>query len=285
MGENAMGGYAGPPSVYSGGSGSGRGQSGTYSGTDTPQGTTGQAPIATEGPESYDPGKDLTGIPDLALKYNIGGRADPNSMIQVVTSGGHKMTLNKFAAPYLQGFVEDLEREGVFGGSVREGDIWSYVNKNIGGGGKPSEHAFGNAIDVTQTDRGRAARLQAWVEAHPKRYQELLQKWHIYSGARFGDFGHFEWGGVPFSKEEMRKLGLTKEGGPKTSSAAPPPPSPPPPVKSSFLVPARPSVPNINVNLALSGPPGSKATASMTSDSDELFDVDRITRGIIGATA
>jgi hypothetical protein len=126
--------------------------------------------------------------------------------------------------------------------------------------------------------------LQAWVQAHPQEYAKLLQKWHIYSGARFGDFGHFEWGGVPFSRQEMRELGLTKEGGQKTSAAPPPPAtststalSPPPPKRTSSVI-----TPNINVRLALSGPPGTRASALMTSDNDELFDVNRIHKVIMG---
>jgi hypothetical protein len=128
--------------------------------------------------------------------------APGSNMTRVTTAGGHTMTLNRESAPYLKGFVEELEKGGA---PIRS--IGGYNYRNITGSNRLSQHAYGNAIDVEQLSRGKTSPAFAqWVQQHREQFDAAERKFHVYGGERFGDFGHFEYGGVPFSKKEAAEI-------------------------------------------------------------------------------
>jgi hypothetical protein len=65
-------------------------------------------------------------------------------LVQVKTAGGHTFTVNKYGAANFKAFVEDLEGRGY----KFNGDPQGYNPRSKFGGGGPSEHAYGNAIDI-----------------------------------------------------------------------------------------------------------------------------------------
>lgn len=149
--------------------------------------------------------KDTTGVADFFLKRGdqpITNSNDPR--LTTVTVGGQSWQVNKEAAPSFQGFLSDLARAGA---PVQSAGGWVY--RNIAGTNKLSEHAWGGAIDVNQTGRDEVTpAFRNWIAQNPGKLQQLENKWNIYGGERFGDLGHFEWGGVaqePAAKAETKK--------------------------------------------------------------------------------
>jgi hypothetical protein len=65
-------------------------------------------------------------------------------LVQVKTAGGHTFTVNKYGAANFKAFVEDLEGRGY----KFNGDPQGYNPRSKFDGGGPSEHAYGNAIDI-----------------------------------------------------------------------------------------------------------------------------------------
>lgn len=149
--------------------------------------------------------QDPRGEADFFLKRGdqpITNSNDPR--LTTVKVGNQSWQVNKEAAPYFQGFLNDLAKAGA---PVNSAGGWNY--RNIAGTNKLSEHAWGGAIDVNQTGRDVVTpEFKNWIAQHPGVLQELENKWHIYGGERFGDLGHFEWGGVgqgPAAQEGAKK--------------------------------------------------------------------------------
>jgi hypothetical protein len=118
---------------------------------------------------------------------------DNDPRLTTVNVGDQKWNVNKEAAPYFQGFLSELADAGA---PVSSSGGWNYRQK-VGARGL-SEHAFGGAIDVNQTGRDEVTpQFRKWIAANPGVLQQAERRWHIYGGERFGDLGHFEWGGVP----------------------------------------------------------------------------------------
>jgi hypothetical protein len=151
------------------------------------QGALGQTPGAP--PQGTEP----TGTADYFRKRGdqpITASDDPR--LTDVNVGKQNWKVNTEAAPYFSGFLSELAEAGA---PVTSAGGWNYRQK-VGAKGI-SEHAFGGAIDVNQTGRDEVTpEFKKWIAANPGVLQQLEQKWHIYGGERFGDLGHFEWGGV-----------------------------------------------------------------------------------------
>lgn len=138
-------------------------------------------------------GQDNTGQADYFRKRGeapITSENDPR--LTQINVGGQKWTVHKEAAPYFQGFLQELADQGA---PLRSDGGWNYRQK-VGAKGL-SEHSWAGAIDVNQNGRNEVTpEFQKWIAEHPNALNAAEQHWHIYGGERFGDLGHFEWGGV-----------------------------------------------------------------------------------------
>jgi general stress protein YciG len=133
-------------------------------------------------------------------------RSADDPRLTTIGVGDQKWQVNKEAAPHLQGFLNELREAGAPNLTAMEG--WKYRNIIDPSGrdtGKLSEHAYGGAIDVAQTgfggtlDKPNYANIPRdfadWARAHRDVLQASERRWNIYGGERFGDLGHFEYGG------------------------------------------------------------------------------------------
>jgi hypothetical protein len=114
--------------------------------------------------------------------------------VSVRTAGGNAFRANPESAPYLQGFVEDLEKAG-----APISNIGGHNIRTIAGSNRWSQHAYGNAIDIEQHSRNVVSPpFEKWSQSHPQEMRNALNKWGIVSGGdwRNPDYGHFEWGGT-----------------------------------------------------------------------------------------
>ena len=138
-------------------------------------------------------GQDNTGVADYFRKQGEAPITDENDpRLTQINIGGSKWNVHREAAPYFQGFLKELADQGA---PMRSDGGWNYRNK-VGASGL-SEHSWAGAIDVNQDGRGIVTpAFQQWIQDHPGALQQAEQRWHIYGGERFGDLGHFEWGGV-----------------------------------------------------------------------------------------
>ena len=157
-----------------------------------------EAPITTAAPTSnrFQPdtsGGDTSGQADYFRKRGdapITNENDPR--LTQVGVGNQKWTVHKEAAPYFQGFLNELADQGA---PLRSDGGWNFRQK-VGAKGL-SEHSWAGAIDVNQDGRDQVSpQFQRWLQANPGALKTAEQHWHIYGGERFGDLGHFEWGGI-----------------------------------------------------------------------------------------
>jgi hypothetical protein len=124
--------------------------------------------------------------------------SDPR--LTTIGVGSQSWKVNREAAPYLQGFLSELQEKGA--PHLTSSGGWNYRLKR--GGSTLSEHAYGGAIDVAETGFGGTidrptreipADFARWVQQHRDEFEAAEKRWHIYGGERFGDLGHFEYGG------------------------------------------------------------------------------------------
>lgn len=111
---------------------------------------------------------------------------------------------NKFAGPEIVGFMQDLAAAGAplddFNGV--------YANKNIGNSGRPSQHKYGNAIDIERgfgSGPDNSPGLYAWAKANPEKFAEIQRKHSMRnldtsSGASMHDWGHFEFSPLAYNR-------------------------------------------------------------------------------------
>jgi hypothetical protein len=155
-------------------------------------------------PAGYKPPANTSGTADYFRKRGdepITSQDDPR--LQNVTVGDQNWNVNKEAAPYFQGFLNDLKKAGA---PTRSDGGWVYREK-VGASGI-SEHAYGGAIDVNQEGRNEVTpEFQKWIKDNPGALAQLEKKWNIFGGEKFNDLGHFEWGGVKIPGITMRETG------------------------------------------------------------------------------
>ena len=114
-----------------------------------------------------------------------------DSRLTTVKVGDQTWTVHKEAAPHFQGFLQELADQGA---PITSSGGWNY--RNIAGSKNLSQHAYGGAIDVSQEGRDVVSpAFRKWIADNPGALQAAEQHWGIYGGERFGDLGHFEWGG------------------------------------------------------------------------------------------
>ena len=111
--------------------------------------------------------------------------------------GPASITANRYAGTDIAGFLGDLHAAG-----APLGDFSGvYANRNKRGGGGPSQHAYGNAVDI-ETGFGsgpdNSRKLWEWAQKNPEKFAEIqaqhsMRNLDTTSGASMHDWGHFEW--------------------------------------------------------------------------------------------
>lgn len=125
--------------------------------------------------------------------YMSGAALPYSEHTSVKTAGGNTFTASPESAPYLKGFVEDLEKAGA---PIR--NIGGHNIRNIAGSNRLSQHAYGNAIDINQQSRDVVDKpFREWSNQNPDVLRAAQNKWGVISGGDWKnpDFGHFEWSG------------------------------------------------------------------------------------------
>jgi hypothetical protein len=136
--------------------------------------------------------------------FMSGAPLPSSEAVKVKTAGGNTFTANPASAPYLQGFVEDLEKAG-----APITDIGGHNIRTIAGTNRLSQHAYGNAIDINQQSRNVVSpAFGKWARENPDALRATQRKWGIISGGDWKnpDFGHFEWGGPKHETEPAERL-------------------------------------------------------------------------------
>jgi GH24 family phage-related lysozyme (muramidase) len=130
-----------------------------------------------------------------AAQAGISDRPGQN-ITSITDNYGHTVKVNAHAAPYFKDFLNDLQANG-----YKVNDVQGFVNrnKNLPGGqqGGPSEHAFGNAIDINPKQNSQGTGRGNM----PANIEEIAARHGLTWGGRaewgrYNDPMHFEWTGV-----------------------------------------------------------------------------------------
>ena len=108
---------------------------------------------------------------------------------RLTTSTGKSVPVNSMAQPHFQGFIRDLEARG-----YKINDLGGYDRRFIRGSRMPSQHYYGNAIDINpRQNSGGRYNLPSDVAA-------LAAKHGLFWGGNwqhpYTDSMHFEWSGA-----------------------------------------------------------------------------------------
>jgi hypothetical protein len=138
-------------------------------------------PIASENKNYFSSGRAST----EGIRFNPSTDLTP-----IQTSTGQSAQVNKYAAPSFQGFLDALEKEGYHVES-----LGGYADRNKRGGSTPSEHAFGNAIDINPNRNP----FHSGKTDLPANVAELAGRYGLIWGGNWkgtsNDPMHFEWTG------------------------------------------------------------------------------------------
>lgn len=159
---------------------------------------------------------------DIASQYKnffSSGRADgaginfdPRVDLQTIKVGDKAVQVNRYAAPHFQGFLNELRDRGY---NINELGGYSERTKRGSITGSPSEHSFGNAIDVNQATNG----FKGDRTDMPKDIAEIAAKHGLIWGGNWHkgsqDPMHFEWSGLPVSEATSYSMA----GGQPTATA------------------------------------------------------------------
>lgn len=139
--------------------------------------------------------------PGLADKLGLRGKANfmhgqygaAGTNLQTITlASGKKLTVNAAAAESFKGFVDELESSG-----YKVGSIGGYAMRNKRMGGGPSQHAYGNAIDINP---GQNAQDGTGRTDMPANVRDMAAKYGLSWGGdwstKYNDPMHFEWNGT-----------------------------------------------------------------------------------------
>ncbi len=124
--------------------------------------------------------------------------APGSNLTTVTTASGKRATVHKAASANFQGFLNELEASG-----YKINSLGGFNHRNIRGGNKLSQHAYGNAIDINPAQNPMGSRL---ITDMPKNISDMAVKWGITWGGdwkRRPDAMHFEWNGKTL--DQLRK--------------------------------------------------------------------------------
>lgn len=138
-----------------------------------------------------------------------GNPNDPNftkDKLVTIESQGKKIQVHKEAAKDFQGFLNELEARG-----YKIKDLGGYGNRNIAFTNIPSQHKYGNAIDINQFENP-VTHNGIPITNMPTDVSELAAKYNLSWGANWKgmktDSMHFEWSGKSSPP-------LTRDSGPE----------------------------------------------------------------------
>jgi hypothetical protein len=164
--------------------------------------------------------------PGLAEKLGLKGKANfmngqygaaGTNLQTVKLASGKSLTVNSAAAESFKGFVDELEASG-----YKVGSIGGYAMRNKRMGGGPSQHAYGNAIDINP---GKNAQDGTGRTDMPANVRDMAAKYGLSWGGdwskKYNDPMHFEWNG----SQPWKQKGVT-DGVPQSMIQNVPPPTP-----------------------------------------------------------
>lgn len=165
-----------------------------------------------------------------------GNDRNGNPLVTLTLPSGQRITVNASEAPRFAGWA------GTLGGAGAPfGNIGSYNDRNIdprytGGRAVPSQHAFGNAIDVgSQSGRDEVSpEFRSWYNKNQPLVRAADEEYGIKSGADFSrpDLGHFELqpnrpSPTQVADAQQRIAALAPTPAPQRVASLPPPPQTP----------------------------------------------------------
>lgn len=133
----------------------------------------------------------------MANYASVANLGDPSSLdwqnknlVEVKAGNGQKWRVHRDAAKAFEGLFGDLIAAG-----YNPTSSGGFNYRNIRGGNKLSQHAFGTAIDVNAAANPMLARGASVVTDMPANTGELAKKWGLEWGGTWKrpDAMHFEW--------------------------------------------------------------------------------------------
>lgn len=144
---------------------------------------------------------------------------------------GQRWQVHKHAAPAFEGLLRDLAATG-----YKPTSSGGFNYRNVRGGDRLSQHAFGTAIDINAAANPMLSRGASVVTDLPANTAEIARKYGLEWGGNWKrpDAMHFEWmgGDVP-----------APAGGTMMASAAPAAAGAPSPLAAMFSSPGAPPAP------------------------------------------
>jgi hypothetical protein len=119
---------------------------------------------------------------------------------QLVAANGKATRVNNAALPSFQGFIRELEAQGY---NIKS--LGGFSPRNIRGGSRLSQHAYGNAIDLNPGNNP----LGTTITDMPENVRALAKKYGLIWGMDWKgrkDPMHFEWNGTRPWLEEQKKI-------------------------------------------------------------------------------
>lgn len=135
------------------------------------------------------------GVPGAIMNYGgttgaLGAPGDESNLVTITDAQGNKARVNRAAAAAFQGFLADLEATG-----YKVKDLQGFANRVMRGGERPSEHAYGAAIDINPG----ANPFHSSQTDLPANIHDIAAKWGLVWGGDWSpgsrDTMHFQWGG------------------------------------------------------------------------------------------
>lgn len=129
-----------------------------------------------------------------AAGHNIAPGSPQAHDAVVTTKSGAKLPVNSQAAPHFQSFVNELENMGY---QINPRDSYGFANRNIKNTGMPSQHSYGNAIDLNASANPQTPHGPANM---PPNISAIAAKHGLTWGGdwspQYRDPMHFEWTGA-----------------------------------------------------------------------------------------
>lgn len=159
---------------------------------------------------SFNPGgAEASSAPGRGSANHMKGQygAPGSNLTTITTASGRKVTVHRAAAENFRGFLNELEGSG-----YKINSLGGYNYRNVRGGSRLSQHAYGNAIDINPAQNPMGPRL---VTDMPKNVSDMAAKWGLTWGGdwkRRPDAMHFEWNGKTLDQLKREGPGAVDSG-------------------------------------------------------------------------